>query len=112
MVIPGGQINPDLLRVEEPVLALVRAFAKEGRVIAEICHGPWVLIEAGILSGREVTSFKSVKTDIVKAGGRWMDEPVVCDSGIVTSRKPEDLKHFVSKIVEEIEEGRHNRKAA
>ncbi|WP_418593282.1 type 1 glutamine amidotransferase domain-containing protein [Ponticoccus sp. (in: a-proteobacteria)] len=112
VVIPGGQINPDLRRVEEPVLALVRAFAKEGRVIAAICHGPWVLIEAGILSGREVTSFKSIKTDGVNAGGRWMDEPVVCDSGIVTSRKPEDLKHFVSKIVEEIEEGRHNRKAA
>ncbi len=112
VVIPGGQINPDLLRVEEPVLALVRAFAKEGKVIAAVCHAPWVLIEADIVSGREVTSYKSIKTDVVNAGGRWMDEPVVCDSGIVTSRNPNDLKHFVSKIVEEIEEGRHNQKAA
>lgn len=112
VVIPGGQINPDLLRVEEPVLALVRAFAKQGKVIAAICHGPWVLIEAGIIAGREVTSYKSIKTDVVNAGGRWMDEPVLADSGIVTSRNPHDLKDFVSKIVEEVEEGRHNMKAA
>jgi protease I len=112
LVIPGGQINPDLLRVEAPVIALVRAFAKEGKVIAAVCHAPWVLIEADIVAGREMTSFPSIRTDLKNAGARVMDEPVVADSGIVTSRKPDDLKDFVSKIVEEIEEGRHNQKAA
>lgn len=112
LVIPGGQINPDLLRVEAPVIALVRAFAKEGKVIAAVCHAPWVLIEADIVAGREMTSYPSIRTDLKNAGARVMDEPVVADSGIVTSRKPDDLKDFVSKIVEEIEEGRHNQKAA
>ncbi|KUF10459.1 type 1 glutamine amidotransferase domain-containing protein [Pseudoponticoccus marisrubri] len=112
LVIPGGQINPDLLRVEDSVIALVRAFAKEGKVIAAVCHGPWVLIEADIVAGREMTAYPSIRTDLKNAGARVMDEPVIADSGIVTSRNPNDLKDFVSKIVEEVEEGRHNRKAA
>ncbi|WP_323769627.1 type 1 glutamine amidotransferase domain-containing protein [Antarctobacter sp.] len=112
LVIPGGQINPDLLRVEEPVIALVRAFAKQGKVIAAVCHAPWVLIEADIVAGREMTAYPSIRTDLKNAGARVVDQSVVADSGIVTSRNPDDLKDFVSKIVEEIEEGRHNQKAA
>ncbi len=112
LVIPGGQINPDLLRVEESVLALVRAFAKEGKVIAAICHAPWVLIDAGIVAGREMTSYKSIRADIGNAGAKVMDESVIADNGIVTSRSPDDLEDFVAKIVEEVEEGRHNQKAA
>lgn len=112
LVIPGGQINPDLLRVEETVIALVRAFARQGKVIAAVCHAPWLLIEADIVAGREMTAYPSIRTDLKNAGARVVDEPVVADSGIVTSRSPDDLKAFVSKIIEEIEEGRHGRKAA
>ena len=112
LVIPGGQINPDLLRVDEDVLELVNAFHDQGKVIAAVCHAPWVLIEAGILKGRDATSYSSIKTDVMNAGANWQDAEVVADNGIVTSRKPDDLKAFVSKIVEEIEEGRHDRKAA
>lgn len=112
LVIPGGQINPDLLRVEPEVIALVRAFAHQGKTIAAVCHAPWVLIEAGIVTGREMTGYPSIRTDLRNAGAKVMDEPVVCDSAIVTSRNPDDLKAFVSKIVEEIEEGLHNQKAA
>ena len=112
IVIPGGQINPDLLRVDDAAVELVRSFARQGKVIAAICHAPWVLIEADIVAGREMTSYPSVRTDLKNAGARVMDEPVVADSGIVTSRNPDDLKAFVGKIVEEIEEGRHNQKAA
>ncbi|WP_353474694.1 type 1 glutamine amidotransferase [Salipiger sp. H15] len=112
LVIPGGQINPDLLRVEPAVIDLVKDFHNEGKVIAAVCHGPWVLVEAGIVKGREVTSYHSIKTDVVNAGGNWVDEPVACDKGIVTSRKPDDLNAFVAKIVEEVEEGQHDRRAA
>ena len=94
------------------MIALVRAFAKQGKAIAAICHGPWVLIEADIVAGREMTGYPSIRTDLKNAGARVMDEPVACDSAIITSRNPDDLKAFVSKIVEEIEEGRHNQKAA
>ncbi len=112
LVIPGGQINPDLLRVDEDVLKLVRAFHDQGKTIAAVCHAPWVLIEAGVLKGRDATSYHSIKTDVINAGANWKDEPVVVDQAIITSRQPEDLKAFVSKIVEEIEEGKHQRKAA
>ncbi|WP_109465894.1 type 1 glutamine amidotransferase domain-containing protein [Albibacillus kandeliae] len=112
LVIPGGQINPDLLRVEEDVLNLVKDFHNEGKVIAAICHAPWVLVEAGIAKGREMTSYGSIRTDVINAGAKWTDAEVVTDKGIVTSRSPDDLEAFVSKIVEEIEEGRHQRKAA
>ncbi|CUH78471.1 type 1 glutamine amidotransferase domain-containing protein [Tropicibacter naphthalenivorans] len=112
LVIPGGQINPDLLRVEKDVLTLVKAFHDQGKVIAAVCHAPWVLIEAGIVAGREMTSFHSIKTDVKNAGGVWKDQEVVADQGIITSRNPSDLKAFVSKIVEEIEEGHHQRQAA
>ncbi|MFC3613956.1 type 1 glutamine amidotransferase domain-containing protein [Lutimaribacter marinistellae] len=112
LVIPGGQINPDLLRVEDSVLKLVRAFHNAGKPIAAVCHAPWVLIEAGILSGRDATSFKSIATDVKNAGANWKDKEVVVDQAIITSRNPGDLDAFVSKIVEEIEEGRHSRRAA
>ncbi|WP_299786116.1 type 1 glutamine amidotransferase domain-containing protein [uncultured Marivita sp.] len=112
LVIPGGQINPDLLRVDEHVLELVRKFHDQGKTIAAVCHAPWVLIEAGILKGRDATSYHSIKTDVKNAGANWKDEEVVVDQAIVTSRQPEDLKAFVSKIVEEIEEGKHQRSAA
>lgn len=112
LVIPGGQINPDLLRVEDDVINLVKAFHDNGKVIAAVCHAPWVLAEAGVAKGRDMTSFHSIKTDISNAGANWKDAEVVADQGIVTSRQPEDLKAFVSKITEEIEEGTHARPAA
>lgn len=112
LVIPGGQINPDLLRVDEDVLKLVRAFHDQGKTIAAVCHAPWVLIDAGVLKGRDATSYHSVKTDVINAGANWKDEAVVVDQAIITSRQPDDLKAFVAKIVEEIEEGKHARKAA
>ncbi|MWD27749.1 DJ-1/PfpI/YhbO family deglycase/protease [Aquicoccus sp. SCR17] len=112
LVIPGGQINPDLLRVEEDVISLVRNFHDSGKVIAAVCHGPWVLVEAGVVKDRHVTSYHSIATDVKNAGGKWEDSEVVADQGIITSRNPGDLEAFFKKIVEEIEEGRHERKAA
>lgn len=113
IVIPGGQMNPDTLRGEPKAVALVKDFYAKGKVVAAICHGPWLLIDAGIAKGRKVTSFKTVKTDLVNAGATWEDSKVVTDEGVVTSRTPDDLTAFVAKIIEEINEGRHaHRKAA
>ena len=112
LVIPGGQINPDLLRINRKAVDLVRAFADAGKPIGAICHGPWLLVEAGILQDRKATSYKSIRTDLMNAGANWEDKDVVVDEGIVTSRSPADLPAFVSKIIEEIEEGRHERHAA
>jgi protease I len=109
LVIPGGQMNPDLLRVNAKAVALVKAFAAAGKPIAAVCHAPWLLVEAGILKGRKATSYKSIRTDVINAGADWEDSEVVVDQGIVTSRSPEDLPAFVAKIIEEIEEGRHDR---
>jgi len=112
LVLPGGQINPDILRHNDDAMRVVRAFVESGKTVAAICHAPWLLIEADAVRGRKVTSYASIKTDVKNAGGNWVDEAVVADKGIVTSRNPDDLKPFVEKIVEEIEEGRHEQRAA
>lgn len=110
LVLPGGVINPDKLRTEPKAIELIRRFSSDGKVIAAICHGPWLLAEAGVIKGRNVTSFTSIKTDMKNAGGLWQDNAVVTDAGFITSRNPGDLPAFVAKIVEEIGEGNHARK--
>lgn len=112
LVIPGGQMNPDILRTDEDAVSLVRKFADSGKVIAAICHGPWMLIEAGVIKDREATSYNSIRTDMMNAGARWRDAEVATDEGIITSRSPKDLEAFVAKIIEEVGEGRHDRRAA
>ncbi|ATI43569.1 protease (plasmid) [Pacificitalea manganoxidans] len=112
LVLPGGQINPDILRTIPEAVSLVKAFHDSGKIIAAICHGPWLLVEADVVRGRDVTSYPSIQTDLKNAGGNWQDAEVVTDRGIITSRKPDDLDAFVSKIIEEVREGRHERDAA
>ena len=112
IVLPGGQINPDILRLNEDAVKLIRAFHDAGKTVAAICHAPWLLIEAGIVKGRKATCYPSIATDLKNAGAQYEDSEVVADQGIVTSRKPDDLDAFVAKTVEEIEEGKHERKAA
>ena len=112
LVLPGGQINPDVLRANETAVGIVREFASANKIVAAICHATWLLVEAGIAAGRELTSYHSIKTDVKNAGATWVDKEVVVDDGIITSRSPDDLPAFVAKIIEEVEEGRHVRKVA
>jgi deglycase len=111
LVLPGGVANPDKLRMDEDAVQFVRDFFEQGKPVGVICHGPWTLVEAGVLKGRTLTSYPSVKTDIVNAGGRWVDEEVVVDRGLISSRNPNDLPAFCAKIVEEFAEGIHEEQA-
>lgn len=107
LVLPGGVMNPDLLRANADAVRFVKEFSEEAKPIAAICHGPWTLIEADVVRGRKVTSYHSIKTDLINAGADWSDQEVVTDNGLVTSRSPEDLPAFCAKMVEEIAEGQH-----
>ncbi len=111
LVLPGGVANPDFLRVDEDAVSFVRAFFEQGKPVGAICHGPWTLIDAGVVEGRTVTSWPSLRTDLRNAGADWVDEEVHVDAGLVSSRKPDDIPAFNAKIVEEFAEGRHEEQA-
>jgi protease I len=112
IVLPGGQINPDFLRVEPKALKFIKDIFEAKKVVAAVCHAPWLLIETGIAKGRKMTSYKSIKTDVANAGAKWEDAEVVVDQGVITSRNPGDLEAFSAKIIEEVKEGRHTQRSA
>lgn len=112
LLLPGGVANPDFLRMDEDAVAFVRSFVEQAKPIGVICHGPWTLVEAGVLKGRTITSWPSLKTDIRNAGGNWVDEEVHVDEGLVSSRKPDDIPAFNEKVIEEFCEGEHEGMAA
>ena len=111
LLIPGGVGNPDQLRGDENMVAFVRSFFDQGKPVAAICHAPWVLVEAGVVRDRKVTSWPTLQTDLRNAGAHWVDEQVVVDQGLVTSRKPDDIPAFNDKMIEEFAEGRHAEQA-
>src|SRR5919202_537345 len=112
LLVPGGVGNPDQLRGDENAVSFVRDFFEQGKPVAAICHAPWILVEAGVVRGRKLTSWPTLQTDIRNAGGNWVDEEVVVDEGLVTSRKPDDIPAFNAKMIEEFCEGKHTRARA
>ncbi|MGI8771970.1 MAG: type 1 glutamine amidotransferase domain-containing protein, partial [Acidobacteriaceae bacterium] len=112
LVLPGGQINPDKLRLDKDAVAFVKEFAGTGKLLASICHGPWTMIEAGVVKGRTMTSWPSLKTDLRNAGANWVDKEVVVDGNFITSRKPDDIPAFSQKIIEEASSGRQLKAAS
>ena len=112
LVLPGGQINPDLLRIEPEALAFIKDIYNQKKIVAAVCHAPWLLIETGLAKGRKMTSYKSIKTDVINAGAKWEDSAVVVDTGVITSRNPGDLDAFSAKVIEEVREGKHNQRSA
>jgi protease I len=112
LVLPGGVINPDNLRTDSRAVSFIKEFANSGKPVAAICHGPWTLIEAGVVRGRKITSWPSLKTDLKNAGANWVDEQVVADGNFITSRKPDDIPVFSQKIIEEIADGKHLKAAS
>jgi len=107
LLLPGGVMNPDKLRTNKKAVQFVRSFFDQAKPVAAICHGPWMLVEADVVEGRMVTSYPSIQTDLKNAGASWVDKEVVVDRGLVTSRKPDDLPAFNSKMIEEVGEGQH-----
>jgi protease I len=107
LMLPGGVMNPDNLRQDPQAVEFVKSFFEAQKPVAAICHAPWMLVEAGVVRGRKLTAWPSLKTDIRNAGGQWADEQVVTDNGLVTSRKPDDIPAFSNKMIEEFAEGRH-----
>lgn len=113
LVLPGGQINPDVLRTDARAVAFVRSFVESAKPVSAICHGPWMLAEADVLRGKRITSYHSIRTDMANAGAQWSDQPVVSDGNLVTSRKPDDLPAFIARVAETIAEApAHRRQAA
>ena len=109
LLIPGGVLNPDQMRINEDCVSFAKSFFEAGKPVASICHGPQLLIETGIVKGRQMTSFPSIKSDLINAGANWVDKEVVVDNGLVTSRSPKDLEAFNKKMIEEFSEGVHKR---
>lgn len=112
LMLPGGVINPDTLRKNPKAVAFVKSFFENHKPVGAICHGPWLLAEADVLKDRKITSYSSIKTDLINAGANWVDEEVVVDEGLVTSRSPKDLAAFNAKLVEEVHEGKHSDQVA
>jgi protease I len=112
LILPGGVMNPDHLRMEPKAVAFVKAFAESGKPVAAICHGAWTLVEAGVVKGKKLTSWPSLKTDLKNAGANWVDEQVVVDGNFITSRKPDDIPAFNMKVIEEIADGKHLKAAS
>lgn len=112
LILPGGVQNPDTLRTNDKAVQFVRDFFVQHKPVSAICHGPWLLAEADVLKGRTITSFASIKTDLINAGANWVDQEVVVDQGLTTSRDPDDLEAFCKKVVEELREGKHEEQTA
>ncbi len=109
LILPGGVLNPDTLRTNKKAVQLVRDFFSQHKPVSAICHGPWLLVEADVLKDRTITSFPSIKTDVINAGAKWVDQEVVVDQGLTTSRDPNDLEAFCKKVIEELREGKHEK---